>query len=51
MNSKAAAHTAAIHESFALQAELAGGRKTGFKPYMQEGELYFRQRWMLTIGM
>ena len=33
-----------------MQCELAGGEKTGFAPYLREGQLYFDQRWVLIIG-
>ncbi len=33
-----------------MQSELAGGEKTGFFPYVKNGELYFPQRWLTLIG-
>jgi ubiquinone/menaquinone biosynthesis C-methylase UbiE len=33
-----------------MKDELKGGRPTGFEPYLQKGELYFKQRWVLFIG-
>ena len=33
-----------------MNAELQGGDLTGFKPYLQDGEIYFEQRWVLFIG-
>lgn len=33
-----------------MQQELAGGPKTGFAPYLQDGQLWFDQRWVLVIG-
>lgn len=33
-----------------MKAELENGRQTGFHPYMEKGEIYFEQRWVLFIG-
>ena len=33
-----------------MMDEIAGKDKTGFMPYQKDGEIYFDQRWLLTIG-
>ena len=33
-----------------MQVELKKGNPTGFRPYLQDGEIYFEQRWVLFIG-
>ena len=33
-----------------MQADIDGGKKTGFCPYIQEGDIFFPQRWVLTMG-
>lgn len=33
-----------------MQADIAGGVKTGFYPYEAEGGIRFKQRWVLTLG-
>lgn len=42
----------AVQEQLAacMQEELAGGRKTGFAPFMEDGQIKFYQRWTLVIG-
>ncbi|MBC8530889.1 class I SAM-dependent methyltransferase [Gehongia tenuis] len=34
-----------------LRAELGGGEKTGFAPYWKGSEIFFRQRWILILGI
>lgn len=34
-----------------MQAELDGGQQTGFAPYQTESGIFFRQRWLLTMGI
>ena len=34
-----------------MKQDLAGGRKTGFAPYMKEGKIMFDHRWLLLIGI
>ena len=34
-----------------MQAELAGGSKTGFSPYHKESQIMFNHRWLLLIGV
>lgn len=33
-----------------MKDEISGNSKTGFSPYQKDGEIYFDQRWLLTIG-
>ncbi|MCL2547360.1 MAG: methyltransferase domain-containing protein [Oscillospiraceae bacterium] len=33
-----------------LNAELQNGNLTGFRPYSQDGQIFFEQRWVLFIG-
>ena len=33
-----------------MSAEINGGAKTGFSPYLQNGEICFNQKWILLIG-
>ena len=33
-----------------MKSELAGKEKTGFSPYMENGEICFHQKWLLMIG-
>lgn len=33
-----------------MQKDLQGGVKTGFSPYYKNGEICFKQRWLLTLG-
>ena len=33
-----------------MNIELQGGTHTGFRPYMQNGEMFFEQRWVLFVG-
>ena len=33
-----------------MRAELSGAEKTGFSPYVEDGELCFDQNWLLLIG-
>ena len=33
-----------------MKAEMLNGNPTGFRPYLQDGEIYFQQRWVLFIG-
>lgn len=34
-----------------METELAGGEKTGFAPYRENGEIYFDQRWLFIMGI
>lgn len=34
-----------------MTEDLGGGAKTGFYPYVKEGEIYFDHRWQLLIGI
>ena len=34
-----------------MQEELAGGRRTGFFPYVKDGQIMFDHRWLLLIGI
>lgn len=34
-----------------MKQEIAGGEKTGFSPYIQDGETLFDHRWLLLIGI
>ncbi|MCI5919226.1 MAG: methyltransferase domain-containing protein [Roseburia sp.] len=34
-----------------MREELAGGRKTGFSPYIKDAEIMFDHRWLLLIGI
>lgn len=34
-----------------MKAELSGGSKTGFSPYMKESQIMFDHRWLLLIGV
>lgn len=34
-----------------MKQEIAGGEKTGFSPYIQDGEILFDHRWLLLIGI
>lgn len=34
-----------------MKADLAGGSKTGFSPYMEESQIMFDHRWLLLIGI
>jgi ubiquinone/menaquinone biosynthesis C-methylase UbiE len=33
-----------------MKTELQNGSPTGFRPYLQNGEIFFEQRWVLFIG-
>lgn len=33
-----------------MRSELAGGEKTGFSPYVENGTICFNQKWLLLIG-
>lgn len=33
-----------------MKTDLEGGSKTGFAPYMKEGQIMFNHRWLLLIG-
>lgn len=33
-----------------MEEDLAGGERTGFYPYRQDGEIWFRQHWVLLAG-
>jgi len=33
-----------------LHDEIRHGTPTGFRPYLQGGEIFFEQRWVLFIG-
>lgn len=33
-----------------MQAELSGGAKTGFAPYVRDGEICFNQQWVMLVG-
>ena len=33
-----------------MKAEMQNSNPTGFRPYMQNGQTYFEQKWMLFIG-
>lgn len=33
-----------------LENEINGGEKTGFNPYRTNGDIYFKQRWIMIIG-
>ncbi len=33
----------------AMKADVNGGEKTGFEPYIKAGEIYFNHRWMLCV--
>ena len=41
-------HAKLIRE--ALEAELQGGEKTGFRPRIQEGEIWLNQKWLFLMG-
>ena len=34
-----------------MQKDLAGGEKTGFFPYVEDGQIMFHHRWLLLIGI
>lgn len=34
-----------------MQADIDGGAKTGFAPYLQESQIMFHHRWLLLIGL
>ena len=34
-----------------MKAELAGGEKTGFGPFLKDGEIYFKQCWLFLLGI
>ena len=34
-----------------MKEDLAGGRKTGFSPYIKDSEIMFDHRWLLLIGI
>ena len=34
----------------AMEAEINGARKTGFFPYVEGSEIFFRQRWIMVLG-
>lgn len=34
-----------------MQTDLAGGEKTGFFPYVEDGQIMFHHRWLLLIGI
>lgn len=34
-----------------MKADLSGGSKTGFSPYMRDGQIMFDHRWLLLIGI
>jgi hypothetical protein len=33
-----------------MEYDLNGGDKTGFNPYIKEGQICFDHRWLLLIG-
>lgn len=33
-----------------MENDILGKDKTGFKPYINDKEIYFNQRWLLIIG-
>lgn len=33
-----------------MKADLSGGSKTGFSPYIQDNQIVFDHRWLLLIG-
>ncbi|MEE1057324.1 MAG: hypothetical protein UH239_08775 [Acutalibacteraceae bacterium] len=33
-----------------MEIDLAGGEKTGFYSYVEEGQIFFDYRWLLLIG-
>lgn len=33
-----------------MEEDIHGGKPTGFKPYINNGEIYFNQKWLLLIG-
>ena len=33
-----------------MRSELAGGEKTGFSPYVENGTICFNQKWLLLMG-
>ena len=34
-----------------MKEDLAGGRKTGFAPYIKDGQIMFDHRWLLLVGI
>ena len=34
-----------------MEEDLAGGTKTGFRPYRKDGTIWFDQRWLLMLGI
>ena len=34
-----------------METELAGGNATAFAPYRENGEIFFRQRWLFLPGI
>ena len=34
-----------------MESEIAGGRKTGYQPYLKDGGIYFDQRWLFMMGV
>lgn len=34
-----------------MKVDLSGECKTGFSPYMKEGQIMFEHRWLLLIGI
>jgi ubiquinone/menaquinone biosynthesis C-methylase UbiE len=34
-----------------MKDDLAGGRKTGFAPYIRDGQIMFDHRWLLLVGI
>lgn len=34
-----------------MKTDLAGGRKTGFSPYIEDSQIMFHHRWLLLIGI
>ena len=33
-----------------MQADVTGNDKTGFSPYLKNNDIFFNQKWVLTIG-
>lgn len=34
-----------------MKEDLSGGKKTGFNPYVKDGQIWFDHRWLLLIGV
>lgn len=34
-----------------MQADLSGGIKTGFSPYIKDNQIMFDHRWLMLIGV